>query len=58
MEHLKEILVDHGAKTKIAKDCNASPKTVRYALIGAIKTDLARLIRKRAIDFYGGVYTK
>lgn len=58
MEKLKEILVNHGVKEKLAKDCNASPITVRFALRGSVNTDLTRLIRKRAIDFYGGVYTK
>ncbi|WP_300878333.1 hypothetical protein [uncultured Bacteroides sp.] len=58
MKKLKEILVDHGVKEKLAKDCKASTITVRFALRGSVNTDLSRLIRKRAIDFYGGVYTK
>lgn len=58
MEKSKEILVEHGAKVKIAKDCNTSSNSVKLALRGYTESNLARLIRKRAIDFYGGVYAK
>lgn len=59
MEHSsKEILVAHGVKVKIAKDCNTSCNSVKYALRGYTDSSLAMLIRKRAIDFYGGAYAK
>lgn len=58
MQRKKEIIVPHGAIKKIAKDTSNSEPTVRYALRGIIDTDNAKMIRKRAIEFYGGLTAK
>lgn len=58
MPKKKEIIVPHGAIKKIAKDIGCAEPTVRYAIRGIIDTQNADLIRKRAIDFYGGVLSK
>ena len=58
MARKKEIIVKHGVIKKIAKDVSVSEPTVRYALRGIIDTANSDMIRKRAIDFYGGVISK
>uniref|UniRef100_UPI004026D77D hypothetical protein n=1 Tax=Phocaeicola dorei TaxID=357276 RepID=UPI004026D77D len=54
----RPIIVPHGSVRKIAKSVNCSEPTVRYALRGALDTNLALLIRKRAIEMVGGVEVK
>lgn len=49
----RPIIVPHGSVRKIAKSVNCSEPTVRYALRGALDTNLALLIRKRAIEMFG-----
>lgn len=58
MPRKKEIIVPHGAIKKIARDTSFSELTVRYALRGVTDTENANLIRKRAIEFYGGLTAK
>lgn len=58
MARKREIIVPHGAIKKIAKDTSNSEPTVRYALRGIVDTENARMIRKRATEFYGGVVAK
>lgn len=58
MPRKKEIIVPHGAIKKIARDTSNSEPTVRYALRGIIDTENAKLIRKRAVEFYGGLTAK
>lgn len=48
------ILVANGVIRKLAVDCGVSTNTVSEALRGARQTDIQTLIRKRAIEFYGG----
>ena len=55
---MEKILVEYGKIKKIASDCGVSVPTVRYALRGAIDTDLSRMIRNRAVKFFGGVIKK
>lgn len=55
---MEKILVEYGKIKKIASDCGVSVPTVRYALRGAIDTDLSRMIRSRAVKFFGGVIKK
>lgn len=58
MARKKEILVPHGSIKKICDDMHVAHTTVRSALRGVTDTEYARSIRKRAIDFYGGVLLK
>lgn len=58
MPKKKEIIVPFGSIKKISADTGFSAPTVRYALKGAINTDNATLIRKRAKEVYGGVEAK
>ncbi|MDU6511934.1 MAG: hypothetical protein E6547_10995 [Parabacteroides sp.] len=53
-----EIMVPHGAQTKIANDTGLSTVCVRQALKGLTDTVNTRLIRRRALKFYGGVEIK
>lgn len=53
----KEILVPHGVKAKLKEVTGYSEVTIRYALRGALDTEPAVLIRKRAME-YGGVMVK
>lgn len=46
---MKQIIVRHGDKDRIASLLSCSPQTVRLALIYAIDTDLAQRIRKEAL---------
>lgn len=52
------IIVPHGSVRKIAKSVHCSEPTVRYALRGALDTSVALLVRKRAIEMFGGVEAK
>ena len=54
----KEILLPWGAKTKLAKDTGLSEICVRDALRGITNTENSRLIRNRALKYYGGVEVK
>lgn len=56
MSKQKEIIVRHGVMKRLEKDCNCSSTSVRGALKGVVESQLADLIRKRAMEFYGGVY--
>lgn len=58
MYYLKDrrILVPHGAIEKISADCKCCRRTVTLCLRGAIDNDNAEFIRRRALEFYGGVY--
>lgn len=47
------LLVPFGTITKLAKDCGVSENTVSEALRGTRDTETQRLIRKRAVEFYG-----
>lgn len=51
-------LPDHGNKAKLARDCLVNPRTVYEALRGKRDTDNTRLIRKKALEVYGGFYVK
>ncbi len=51
---MKEILTKHGERREIAKIFNVSEVTVRNALKGRTKSDLAKRIRKVAIQ-RGGI---
>ena len=53
-----EIMVPHGAQTKIANDTGLSTVCVRQALKGLTDTANTRLIRRRALKFYGCVEIK
>lgn len=53
-----QILVPHGAIKKLALDTGHTPTTVRFSLRGMTDTEASRLIRKRAIEAYGGVKLK
>ncbi len=53
---MKEILTKHGERREIAKIFNVSEVTVRNALKGRTKSDLAKRIRKVAIQ-RGGIET-
>lgn len=50
------ILVPFGTTRKIAKACGCHESTVAEALRGMRDTDTQRLIRKRAIEEYGGIW--
>lgn len=52
----RKILVAHGVVEKIAKDLGFSSKTVSISLKGLDETDNQKLIRKKAMEFYGGAY--
>lgn len=56
---MNEIVVKYGKKRKIARVCDCSEQTVRFALRGAVEevTDLIKKIRKEAIKL-GGVEIK
>ena len=47
------LLVPYGTIAKLAKDCGTSTNTVSDALRGTRDTETQRLIRKRAVEFYG-----
>lgn len=47
------LLVPFGTTRKLAKDCGVSENTVAEALRGTRDTETQRLIRKRAVEFYG-----
>lgn len=51
---MNEILVTHNAKRQIKDELNTSYPTVRRALYGMTKTDLAKRIRAKALEL-GGV---
>ena len=48
-----KLLVPFGAIRKLAKDCGVAECTVTEALRGMRDTETQRLIRKRAVEFYG-----
>ena len=52
----RKILVAHGTVEKISKELGFSTKTVSIALKGLDETDNQKLIRKKALEFFGGVY--
>lgn len=52
----REIIVRHGVMRKLERDCRCSSISVRGALKGVVNSQLADVIRKRAIEIYGGVY--
>jgi len=45
-----KILREPGAVTELAKAFQVTPQTVRLALNGVTQSDLAKRIRKRALD--------
>lgn len=47
------LLVPFGTGRKLAKDCGVTERTVQEALRGTRDTETQRLIRKRAVEFYG-----
>ena len=47
------LLVPYGTNSKLAKDCGVNVRTVQEALRGTRDTETQRLIRERAIKFYG-----
>lgn len=53
-----EIVVPHGAMTKLSKDTGFSLVAVRHALRGFTNSENSRMIRERAKKFYGGVELK
>lgn len=52
------IVVPRGTVGKICKAQNVSKTTVYYALNGTSQSDDAKLIRKLAVQIYGGVVVK
>lgn len=59
MKQLKatdRILVANGVIKKLSIDCGVNVKTVSDALRGTRDTETQRLIRQRAIQFYGGKF--
>ena len=57
MKQLKptdRILVANGVIKKLSIDCGVSTNTVSEALRGTRHTETQQLIRKRAVEFYGG----
>ena len=57
MKGKKTIILPHGAMTKLVKSTGAAESTCRNALRGVVDTELAMLIRKRALEL-GGVISK
>lgn len=57
MRKQKEILVPHGMKARLKKDTGYSETTIKFALRGAIDTEIAKTIRKRALEM-GGVLAR
>lgn len=51
---LPKIIVDHGAKSRIARHHGCTGETVRKALMYLTNNDLAIAIRRDAIRNYGG----
>ena len=49
-EEMGKILREPGAVTELAKAFQVTPQTVRLALNGVTQSDLAKRIRKRALD--------
>lgn len=51
----KQIIVEHGAITRLAKDCGTTRQSVRNALRGLVNSDDADNIRKKAKEapYYG-----
>lgn len=54
---MHRIIMPNGEQTRLAKDFKVSRKTVWEALTGRKDTDLARMLRKAAIE-RGGVEYK
>lgn len=54
----KEIIVKYGVRRKLQKDCGVSDKTVINALKYNCDSEIARLIRDRAIKLYNGAIIK
>lgn len=52
----KEIRVAYGIVKRLSIDCGCSEVTVRYALRGMQDTEKSRLVRDRAVRFYGGEF--
>lgn len=50
----QKILLPHGALNRLAADCGVSPGTAREALRFSADTETQRLIRRRAVELYGG----
>ena len=48
-----EILIKHKVKKQIKAELNTSYPSIRLALLGETDTDLARQIRKKAIELGG-----
>lgn len=53
-----EIYVRHGLKKRMSEELGFCKNTIRAALLGLTQNENARLIRKRAIGFYGGIELK
>lgn len=51
------IKLQHGKQSKLAQDFGVSLVTVRAALRGKTKSDLANMLRKAAIERGAQVYT-
>lgn len=54
---MNEIIVRHGCTTQLSKICGCTIQSVRLALKGIVRSDLACKIRKEAIKL-GGVEIK
>lgn len=51
---VKKIILPHGNAGKLAAMCGVSMNTVREALNFGADTEAQRLVRKRAVELYGG----
>ena len=51
---VKKIIMPHGSIGKLAAMCGVSTNTVREALNFGADTEAQRLVRKRAVELYGG----
>lgn len=54
---MNKIIVEYGCVTQLAKICGCTIQSVRLALKGVVKSDLATKIRNEAIKL-GGVEIK
>ena len=50
---MNEILIKHKVKKQIKEDLNTSYPTIRLALLGETRTELAKRIRQKAIALGG-----
>lgn len=54
---LRRIILPHGGMQRLVKSTGSAESTCRNAIRGFVETDLAMLIRKRALEL-GGVLAK